>query len=164
MPRPRSLKRFGGFLKERREAKHLTAQQVVLRLKTMGIGLDQSTLYNWETGTVKAPDPVALWGLAKIYQVSHDGLIELLLKSQIDTGEAIPFPASADETAEERLLTRIRGLRAEARRRLLKWLDFEEHQEMQRRLPDSEKQSGSGFREQASDRKDHRLRPKTPTS
>jgi len=42
------------------------------------VTLDESTLVQYEKGTVWSPDAVALWGLSRIYNVSLDGLIQKL--------------------------------------------------------------------------------------
>ena len=55
-------------------------QQISVKLKHLGVPLDESSLFQYEAGTVWAPDPGVLWGLAEIYRVPLMELI-LLLKA-----------------------------------------------------------------------------------
>lgn len=55
-----------------------TPQQISQRLAALGIHINRSTLWQYEHGTVGAPDPVVIWGLAKIYKTDLAGLIDRL--------------------------------------------------------------------------------------
>lgn len=75
--RPVVVAAFGARLGELRGEK--SAEIVVRQMGQLGVTLTASTLYQYEAGTVNAPDPGVLWALAKIYQVDLDDLIALLV-------------------------------------------------------------------------------------
>lgn len=61
----------------------MTATQVARILgEKYGIKVDSSTLYNYEGGTVFAPDPGVLWGLAKLYDVDLEEMLTLLVMNR----------------------------------------------------------------------------------
>lgn len=97
MQRPRDMVPFGKFLSRQRRAKHLSAEGVVRRMKHLGVQLDASTLYNYEAGTVRAPDPGVLWALSKIYAVSLDELIALLVSVRAGKGGVPPTASTNSE-------------------------------------------------------------------
>lgn len=75
--RPVVVPIFGNRLLELRGGR--SAEIVIRRMRTLGVTLTASTLYQYEAGTVNAPDPGVLWALGKIYQVPVDELIAVLV-------------------------------------------------------------------------------------
>lgn len=84
------MQAFGKFLREHRDASGLSAEQVVHRLQRYHVKLDNSTLYNYEAGTVAAPDAGVLWGLCQIYS---DLEIDPLLAFLVHTRSGLPVAA-----------------------------------------------------------------------
>jgi len=129
--RPRAMVPFGRFLSARRRAKNLTAAGVVRRMKNFGVQLDQSTLYNYEAGTVSAPDPGVLWALSKIYDMALDELIALLVGVRNGKVDAPPPSILSRnpqfDESEEKLVLAFRGARVEAKRRILDFVEYEAH-------------------------------------
>jgi len=127
------MRPFGKFLSTRRRAKRLSAEGVIRRMQKLGVGLDQSTLYNYEGGTVKAPDPGVLWALSKIYAVSHDEMISFLVAVRAGKGGASrPSDDSTNpelDDVEEKLILAFRDARADAKRRILDFVEYEAHKE-----------------------------------
>jgi transcriptional regulator with XRE-family HTH domain len=72
------LKAFGRRLLELRAGR--SRQQIVNQLAAPDIQVrfDASTLFQYEAGTVWSPDIGVLWGLAKVYEVPLDHLVDLL--------------------------------------------------------------------------------------
>lgn len=60
-------------------------QQISQRLQALGVSLDESTLVQYEAGTVWAPDVGALVGLAEIYSIPLQSLITLVLANRANT-------------------------------------------------------------------------------
>jgi transcriptional regulator with XRE-family HTH domain len=107
-------------------------------MKRLGVRLDQSTLYNYEGGTVSAPDPGVLWALSKIYAVSHDELIAMLVKVRAGkTDAALPSSSTNPEfdDVEEKLIHAFRDARADAKRRILDFVEYEAHKDAGPRAP-----------------------------
>lgn len=77
------LKAFGAKLLNLR-GKGRSRERIARRLRNSGIQFDESTLVQYEKGTVWAPDPVVLKGLADIYEIPVAGLISLLLLNRIE--------------------------------------------------------------------------------
>src|SRR5438094_877997 len=116
MPRSRAMAAFGRFLAAQRRAKELSAEGVVRRMLKYGVRLDQSTLYNYEAGTVNAPDPGVLWALSKIYGVSFEALVALLVdvrNGQMANVSALPSttPETSLDDAENELVLAFRRSR-----------------------------------------------------
>lgn len=53
-------------------------KQIANRLADLGAPLDESSLFQYEAGTVWAPDAGVMWGLAQIYGVGLTELVDLL--------------------------------------------------------------------------------------
>lgn len=68
------LKAFGGWLAELR-SEGVSRERISIRLRGLGVPLGGSTLAQYEKGTVWAPDPCVMWGLAKIYGVGIEKLV-----------------------------------------------------------------------------------------
>jgi transcriptional regulator with XRE-family HTH domain len=71
------LRAFGQRLTELRGAKR-SRQQICNRLSDLKVPLDASSLFQYEAGTVWAPDAGVLWGLSEIYEVPLAELVALL--------------------------------------------------------------------------------------
>ena len=73
--RRKALPQFGKYLKQERERKGMTQQEVadILRpkMKIDKVGLSQSGLAQYETGKINDPDPLILQRLAEVYEVSY---------------------------------------------------------------------------------------------
>lgn len=80
--RPVVVRAFGKRLKGLRG--RLSRQQVVNKLKNLKVTLDPSTLHQYEHGTVAAPDPVVLMGLAAIYRTDIRELVAVLAANRAD--------------------------------------------------------------------------------
>jgi hypothetical protein len=74
------LLEFGRRLEELRGTR--TREQVSVRLRELGVPLGGSTLAQYEGGSVWAPDPGVLWGLAQIYRVEHEDIVTLLRENR----------------------------------------------------------------------------------
>jgi len=107
------LKAFGAKLKALRGGR--SREQISLRLQTLGVTLDESTLVQYEKGTVWAPDAGVLWGLAVIYNQSLTDLIGLLLLNRqnpdASVGDADMLFANARGFHESERLERLLGTR-----------------------------------------------------
>jgi transcriptional regulator with XRE-family HTH domain len=101
----------------------VSRQRVCNRLAAMGIRIDQSQLHQYEHGTVSAPDPRVLWGLAHIYGVSLESLVIPLLPGR---GEVVAPMASRADVAlsdgELKILEWFRGLDARKQAAALQFL------------------------------------------
>lgn len=74
---------FGARLRElRTEAR--SREVIARKLATLGVALDESTLVQYEKGTVWAPDAGVLWGLSEIYKVPLVELTTLLVINRAD--------------------------------------------------------------------------------
>lgn len=85
----RSVEAFGQVLKGLRKKIRDRSVQDVVRLlhgRLPTIETNQGTVSGYEQGYNKRPDPVVLWGLAKLYQVPTDGLIAVLYANRTDPG------------------------------------------------------------------------------
>lgn len=134
--RDRPVIAFGELLQELRKERSVQEMLNSLRDRTPHVDTSQGTVSGYEQGYNKKPDPVVLWGLAKAYPASLEGLIAVLHanrqdpKLSLDSAKRVlrehsrgPSPevaASALEAAEGRILavagdiTAIReGLRPE---------------------------------------------------
>ena len=67
MPRLKKTPAFGSALQALREQHPFTQGQLVIALQGFGVKADAAALYNYEYGYTASPDPVTLWGLAKVY-------------------------------------------------------------------------------------------------
>lgn len=80
MAKPRSklprLLAFGSYLRSLRASR--SRQQISNRLAAFGARLDESTLVQYENGSVWAPDAVVLSALAAIYDVPLRHLVSIL--------------------------------------------------------------------------------------
>lgn len=136
---------FGAFLSAQRRAKRLTAEGVVRRMRKLGVQLDDSTLYNYEAGTVSAPDPGVLWALSKIYAVSHDEMIAFLVSVRAGKTDGSVLPVATDpafDDAEQKLVLAFRTARAGTKRRILAFVDYEAHKEAQTKRPIARRERG----------------------
>lgn len=80
--RPVFVPLFGARLRELRGDQSLA--EVCRAISSFGFALDHSTLFHYERGTVKAPDPALLFALAHHYGVDDLGaLIGLLVKERL---------------------------------------------------------------------------------
>lgn len=108
-------------------------------MEKLDVVLDESTLYNYEAGTVSAPDPGVLWALSKIYAVSHDEMIALLVSVRAGKGEPPRRPDAASnpefDDVEEELILAFRKARADTKRRILAFIEYEAHKESGSRAP-----------------------------
>lgn len=68
-----ALRAFGRYLEKLRGKR--SREQISLRLQELHVPLGGSTLAQYEKGTVWAPDPGVLWGLASIYGVRLSDVI-----------------------------------------------------------------------------------------
>jgi hypothetical protein len=83
MARKRGLRAFGRWLERKRLDRDMTAPQVARILtEKHGIKVDSSTLYNYEGGTVFAPDPGVLYGLSLVYELDLQTMMSLLLMNR----------------------------------------------------------------------------------
>jgi transcriptional regulator with XRE-family HTH domain len=57
---------------------------VANRAKALGVVIDPSALFQYERGTVAAPDPAALWALSRVYGVDFYELVSLLVANRKD--------------------------------------------------------------------------------
>jgi transcriptional regulator with XRE-family HTH domain len=125
------MRPFGNYLSTRRQEKGLTAEGVIRRMKKVGVQLDQSTLYNYEAGTVSAPDAGVLWALSKIYAVSHEEMIALLVSVRAGNHDpSLPSGVSTNpeyDEVEEKLILAFRAARVEAKREILDLVDYVIH-------------------------------------
>lgn len=101
---------------------------VIQRLASAGISFTDSTLSQYERGTVIAPDPVVLWGLAQIYGVEVGQLIETLAQNrrQPDLTELPPAQPGAVllEADEREVLERLRMLPTDERKLYLDFIGY----------------------------------------
>jgi transcriptional regulator with XRE-family HTH domain len=74
------LSAFGAYLRKLRGDR--SREQISIRLRDLGVPLDESTLVQYEKGTVWSPDVGVLWGLSRIYQVSIATLVSLLRENR----------------------------------------------------------------------------------
>jgi transcriptional regulator with XRE-family HTH domain len=79
-----TLRAFGSRLRELRGG--LSREQVSRKLAHLGVPLGNSTLSQYEKGTVWAPDPGVLWGLAETYRVHVEDLIAVLRRNRLNVG------------------------------------------------------------------------------
>lgn len=125
-PRSPKVAAWGRRLKELR-GKH-SGGWVIRRLASLGISFTDSTLSQYERGTVLAPDPVVLWGLARIYGTDVSVLIESLAENRRNPDlEELPSSqpgAVLLEPDERALLDRLRGLPDEERKLYLDFVAF----------------------------------------
>jgi transcriptional regulator with XRE-family HTH domain len=82
------LKAFGGYLRALRGSR--SREQIATRLRDMGVQFDESTLVQYEKGTVWSPDVGVLWGLSQIYSVPLGQLV-LILRENRSNSEADPI-------------------------------------------------------------------------
>lgn len=80
------LAAFGARLMELRGKR--SRKQISNRLTDLGVPLGGATLAQYEAGTVWAPDPGAMWGLAVIYERPLDELVWLLRANRANTNAA----------------------------------------------------------------------------
>ena len=77
-----STKSWGATLAARRRDIGLSAAAVARRLGQLGIQVDRGTIYAYEAGRIAAPDAGVVWGLASVYNVSADELIQSLVEAR----------------------------------------------------------------------------------
>ena len=92
--RPVVAEAFGKRLAELRGA--TSHQGVTNRLAALGIKIDPSTLWQYEHGTVAAPDPRVLWGYCRLFGGSIEELTGLLVGEAM-TPQERRFTLTADE-------------------------------------------------------------------
>ncbi len=113
------LQAFGQWL-ERLRGRKVSREQISIRLAALGVPLGGSTLAQYEKGTVWAPDPGVLAGLATIYGVSLDGLVAGLRANRADPKLTLSDLLGQGRTAESGThLTGVADAPAEARIREL---------------------------------------------
>lgn len=76
------LQAFGAALAEMRGGS--SREQISIKLANLGVPLGGSTLAQYEKGTVWAPDPGVLWGLATIYKEPLELLVAMLTTNRSD--------------------------------------------------------------------------------
>jgi hypothetical protein len=77
------LQAFGQRLRELRGDR--SRQQISLKLQRLNADLDESSLFQYEAGTVWAPDVAALQGLCEIYGVQLSEMVSLLRANRAKT-------------------------------------------------------------------------------
>jgi transcriptional regulator with XRE-family HTH domain len=125
-----SAKSWGATLAMRRRDAGLSAAAVARRLGQLGITVDRGTIYAYEAGRITAPDAGVVWGLANIYKISVDALIQLLVEAR--TGVVVRTQLRIDDgrttvelTREEHdLLRRLRQLPARDRAMCREFIEF----------------------------------------
>jgi len=125
--RPVRVRAFGKKLAELRGAR--SAEQVLIRARVLGIKLTASTLYQYEGGTVEAPDPGVLWALSKVYGVDLNDLIALLVANRNDPHlEELPPIAEGHvvltDPADRTLFEALQGVPTATRNEMLDFLAF----------------------------------------
>ncbi|PYR29868.1 MAG: hypothetical protein DMF90_28910 [Acidobacteria bacterium] len=118
---------WGAKLAELRKATGLSAAAVVKDLKELGIDLDRASIYAYEAGRVAAPAAAVVWGLARIYGVKLDDLVNALVDAK-----AIIRLTPSSRSAQRRLsrvelgvLDRLRKLTPTARKACLDFIGFQ---------------------------------------
>jgi transcriptional regulator with XRE-family HTH domain len=74
-----------------------------------GLTLNRSTLWQYEHGTVGAPDATILWGLGQLYHVPTDALLEVLMGDILGDRHAPRPNAIAPLDADQRLIAELAG-------------------------------------------------------
>ena len=116
-------KRATGYLGELREDRGLSQEQVVLLLSDrFGIHTHKSALSRYETGSRVSPDPLVLWGLAKLYREPLERLILRTRKRFELEGPHETIPTVDD--AEADCLRLFRHCTAAVKREALQFLIF----------------------------------------
>jgi hypothetical protein len=86
--------RVGAVLQEWRGAHDI--EEVIRKVKDIGVDLDGSTLRGWEYGWTGAPDPMRLLALAHVYRKTAGDVLSLLaLARKIDLQKDLMRHASA---------------------------------------------------------------------
>lgn len=78
-----ALKAFGGRLTALRDGR--SRGVIIKRLEALGVAFDESSLFQYEAGTVWAPDVGVLWGLSRVYGVGLNELVALLRANRTKT-------------------------------------------------------------------------------
>jgi transcriptional regulator with XRE-family HTH domain len=118
---------WGGKLAELRKSSGLSAAAVVKRLADFGIVLDRGSIYAYEAGRVAAPDAIVVWGLARVYRVKLEDLLNVLVDARAATRlvQSIRSREPEPSRAELDLLRRLRRLSPSARKACLDFIDFQ---------------------------------------
>jgi len=96
--RPIVVRAWGKYLEQLRGNRKPAV--VVRRLAAMKIALTRGTLWQYEHGTVNAPDPVVLGGLAAIYGTDVRCLIAVLKRNRADVDMSV---AEVDRVLQDAL-------------------------------------------------------------
>lgn len=114
---------------------------MLIRARALGIKLTASTLYQYEGGTVEAPDPGVLWALSKVYGVDLNDLISSLVANRNDPQlQALPPTVEADvvltDAADRAIFELLHSVPAATRDEVLDFLTYRSMRE----LPSDERQ------------------------
>jgi transcriptional regulator with XRE-family HTH domain len=122
----RAAKTWGARLSELRQATGLSAAAVVKQLAEFGIVLDRASIYAYENGRVAAPDAAVVWGLARIYNVKLEDLVEALVDARAPmTAQPQQSRRTTLSSDERRAVEGLRKLERPARKACLDFLDFQ---------------------------------------
>jgi transcriptional regulator with XRE-family HTH domain len=135
--RPVLVGAFGKRLAELRGNR--SRQQIVNRAAALGVKIDPTALFHYERGSIAAPDPSALWALARIYGVALEELVSLLVANRNDPDVAPESvrPSSApsivvEGESERQFLERLLGLSPAMREELEEFLAIRALRELPR--------------------------------
>jgi transcriptional regulator with XRE-family HTH domain len=125
-------KSWGTTLAKLRQDAQLTGAEVARQLERLGIHLDRASVYAYEAGRVSAPDAGVIWGLARIYGVSVEGLITALVRSRTGRAGELPKDDGAHPTGgfdlsdeERELVQEWRKLTHQGRRACREFVSFQ---------------------------------------
>lgn len=133
--RPVRVAIFGRRLAELRGKR--SARQILQRAGGLGVRLTPSTLYQYENGTVTAPDPAVLWALSRIYGISLDGLVSLLVANRNNLA-LDEFPDSSEgaihvDEDDGKLLRKFNQLSRNGQQEVMEFIAFKRQKEVQQR-------------------------------
>jgi transcriptional regulator with XRE-family HTH domain len=128
---------WGAKLAELRRATGLSAAAVARDLGELGVALDRASIYAYEAGRVAAPDAAVVWGLARIYGVKLEDLVNALVDERAISRlvSSNRPPKLRPSRAELHVLERLRQLSPTARKACLDFIDFQLRPSPPRRGP-----------------------------